>query len=201
MEDKLGLGPIPGRTFIFVGVGEQDDQDYYWYHFTGTGDRGKVVPIFEQGLTGRVSNIRIIPKKYKNKWEYKVDVTVSADKEYVLRSGASTTFTKGLLSKLITLEDPGKLLCIAPMPGSSDKVVFCNVWDLESRKQIFFEGDFPDKIAPLVFDLQEKLGVDVQSVESLEKDKEEVETRYSDRQQYSGRSSEKDRPQNDDYAF
>lgn len=197
-EITLGFGEAPGKKYIFIGA--QGDQDPYLWYFWDT-QAGNQIPIRDQSLTGYVKSIRIIPRMFKNKWEYKVDVTVSADKEYVIRSGASTIFTKGLLAKLSTFEDLSIPVCIEPKQGSSEKVVFCNLYNMEDSSGVYFEGELPEKVSPLVFDLQAKLGSEVQTTESLEQDK----AAYLEREQnYSGPrngGSSGAQTNGDDYAF
>lgn len=194
MDIKLGLGDVPGRAFIFIGGGSDTDP-YLWYFY----DDGQI-PIREKGLTGRITKLKLTPKEFKNKWEYKLDVTVMADKEYVIRSGSTTSFSKGLVAKLSTIENLDTLFCIEPRPGNSDKVIFCNLHDLGEGKQVFFEGDMPDKISPLVFALQERLGCDIQSTDSVLAEQEAIKERGSSEYTGSNRPNRKEQD-NDDIAF
>lgn len=169
---KLGLGPLPGRFYIFIGGKDEDSEDAsLWYSLGGKGHR---IPIQEPCLVGYLKGLKIVPKLFKGDWNYKLDVTIHADKEYVVRAGLKTTFSKGILGGLMEVKDFSKPVGIAPTPGDENKVVFGNVYDGVTGKKFFHERDEDTTPSQMVFELQDRLGIEVQDGDSIKADKEKV---------------------------
>lgn len=159
---KFGFGPHPGKIYVFVGADEEGDT---WY----TLDNGKPVPIKEPALTGFLTNISVTRREYKGKDNYKLDVTIDCIEEvYVLRSGIDTVFSKGLVGALMQIEDFLEPIIVTASMGDENKVVFCNVYDANSREKYKYET-IEGSLFPIIQDLQNRLGVYRQTSEDLKK--------------------------------
>lgn len=173
---KVGFGPRPGvKCYVFVGAddGSEATDTYVWYILDSD---GKKIPIHDGSLTGWVTNIRVVPRQWKGKWGYKVDTTLVADRLYVLRSGISTSFAKGMVNSLSTVPDLEKLITINAKKGDEGKVVFGDCSDPETGKSYFCEKQ-ETKLGPVVFKLQERLGLEVQSFDSIAAEIKEEEAK------------------------
>lgn len=173
----LGFGDPPGRTFVFVGS-EDDKGDAEnkscWYKISPTGGKAW---IDAPALTGFVTNLSVTPRKWNKKWGYKLDITVMADREYVVRSGITTSFSKGIVHSMLLVEDFKKPLAIIAEHGDSTKVIFGNLMDADTRKLLIYKEAKQEKLLPLVAQIQEKLGVFVQTSESIKKVIDEAEAK------------------------
>lgn len=170
----------PGRVFIYVGAEKEVGEPFNWYVL---GEDSIKIPIYENYLTGYVTGIRVTPKRWKDKpWGYKVDLSLRSDKEYVIRSGVETSFSKGLVNSLVKVEDLSRPICISVVPGTTEaKVVWCNILDGITGKGIFVKGENrAEKLSPLIFDLQARLGVEVQTGASIKQEIADHETRIKE---------------------
>lgn len=181
---RLGLGPLPGRQYIFIGGNDEgDDAGTLWY--TLDGNNNNRLPVKEPCLTGYLKALRIVPKKYKDKWNYKLDVIIQGDREYAIRSGMRTTFSIGLLQSLIKAQEAEELsgpLAFYPTAGNEGKVVFSNVANAETGWKYIMPKDERDSdpdVSSMIFDLQNAIGCEVQSKDSIQEDKDNYETKYS----------------------
>jgi hypothetical protein len=107
-------------------------------------------------------------------------MSISADQEYVVRSGIKTTFTLGVIQSLMIVEDFKRPISIVPTPGDESKVIFGNVHDGITGKKFYVEPENREKepnISAIVYHLQRQLGVEVQSKDSIAAEKEEVQAR------------------------
>jgi hypothetical protein len=167
---KLGFGPMPGVTYIFVG-GEDDAAEHgaCWYRL----DESKKIPIIERSLTGYLRNIKIVPKpKYKGKpgeVDLKVDFYVEADKQYVIRSGCNTNFSRGIILDLnsIAKEALQSPLMFTVSPGDEPKIVFGKLFFADGQMKIPREWDSQIQLFPLVQELQKRLNVVAQTKDDL----------------------------------
>lgn len=131
MEIKLGFGSVPRSQYIFVSR----DADSCWYMLSAD---EKQVPITERALTGVITGIEC-NRKVETKFgeAYKTDLSIMADKPYVIRSGRDSWFSKSLLLSLdvLTVEQLQQPLTISVRPGDK-KVVFCEIYDPATFKLI-----------------------------------------------------------------
>lgn len=136
MEVKLGFGSIPKAQYVFVSR----ENDYCWYMLT---EDKKHIPIYERALTGVITGIEIKKQIETSFGEAeKTDLSVFADKPYIIRSGSDSYFSKSLLLSLDALS-PEQLhnpLTIAVSPGDR-KVVFCNIYDPVTYRSIGVSWD------------------------------------------------------------
>jgi hypothetical protein len=163
---ELGFGDIPGKTYIFIGADEDSSSIWYKWDF----NNNKRDSIEAPALIGYIEDVKLVPKIWNGKEGYKLDIHVVADKKYVIRSGVSTSFSNGISHQLSIVEDFSKPIAIAPKKGDTSKVVFSGLFDAETGNSYFFDGERNEKISPLIFKVQEKLGVEIQTTESLKED-------------------------------
>lgn len=169
-EIEMGFGPVPGKVFVFVGQGPHQS---VWYKFDS--DANEKIAIPHRALTGYLTNLRIVPKLFKDKVSYKLDVHISADEQYVVRSGVDTYFSQGLVHNLLMVDDFDEPLTFIAKPGNTDKIVFNSLMDPRTKTYYYFDGEKQEKLSPLVFQLQEKMGVEVQSKESIMTDLQKLQ--------------------------
>jgi hypothetical protein len=130
-EVILGLGNPPIPMYLYVGNGSKDGQAYHWYRF----EDNQLIPVHKRALTGFVKKLKVTAKDYKGNDTPKLDILVSADQNYVIRSGLTTVFAKGFLLSMLNIEDYSKPLTIAVQPGE-DTVVFCALYDAITGSRI-----------------------------------------------------------------
>jgi hypothetical protein len=114
-EIKLGLCNPPEPIYLFVNQGEVNGESYVWYNFDISQD--KRIPVTKKALTGYLSELRLTTKEFKGKDNLKLDIVVSADELYVVRSGIETNFTKSFLLAASGVQDFSKPLIIAATAG------------------------------------------------------------------------------------
>jgi hypothetical protein len=131
MTIKLGFGAIPKIQYIFVN----HEAGYCWYMLS---EDNQQIFIPEKALTCVITEINC-NKKVETQFgiSYKTELSVFADKPYVIRSGRESNFSKSLLRSLdaLTLEQLQNPLTIAVNPGEHN-VVFCNIYDPNTYKSI-----------------------------------------------------------------
>ncbi|MGB3208674.1 MAG: hypothetical protein WBB28_27105 [Crinalium sp.] len=127
-ETKLGFGEPPMPQYIFI----KNEGKYLWYFYNA--DRDEKIPINEKALTGTITGLKLIEKQFKGEEKTKLDIFVSADQLYALRSGLTTTFSKGLLLALDSLapQEIKAPLTISLTPGE-ENTVFCGVYTTSGR--------------------------------------------------------------------
>lgn len=148
---KLGFGESPAPQYIFIG---QEVGQGLWYSLDGDSQ------IWHQkkSLTGVITALEIVNKQYKNKEQTKLDITVQADKTYIIRTGFGTVFCKGLLLALNTLDAKTikRPLAITVSPGE-ETVVFCRVYDAVTKTQLQAEWNPDADWSAILYRLQELL--------------------------------------------
>jgi len=125
-KQQLGFGHSPKPRYIYAN---RQYPDCLWYFWDGA--KKEHEPILFQALTGIVEKLEIEQKEYKGKPEFKVNLHIKADRNYVIQSGLETLFAKGLvytLSKL-PVTSFNKPITIAVEPGDTEQVLFCRVYN------------------------------------------------------------------------
>lgn len=171
MSQKLGLGPNPEKVeYLFVGEQEGEQGNSLWYKLSD----GKVVPVLEEALTGQLTDIVVITKEFKGKTNYKVNFHIQADRKYVIRSGAGTTFSRGVvlgLLEVLKIDPSFNPITIAVSQSQEDsKAVFGSVYDARGMKAKP-KWDGQASLLPFINQLQTVLGTVVQTDELI-KDRE-----------------------------
>ncbi|WP_375514642.1 hypothetical protein [uncultured Nostoc sp.] len=154
-EIKLGLCNPPEPIYLYVNQGEVDGESYVWYQFNINQD--KKIPVSQRALTGYLSELRLTTKEFKGKDNLKLDIVVSADGLYVIRSGIETNFTKSFLLAASLIQDFSKPLIIAATAGEQN-TVFCNLYDAVTKSRIEREWNKNADWGTLINDIQSRLG-------------------------------------------
>jgi hypothetical protein len=153
-EIKLGLCNPPEPIYIYVNQGELNGNPYVWYRYDVNGQ--KTIPIQEKGLTGYLSELRLTTKEFKGKDNIKLDIVVSADEVYVIRTGLETNFAKTFLLALSQVQDLSKPLIISATPGEGN-VVFCWLYDALTKTRIRREWNPNADWMTIIDSIQSKL--------------------------------------------
>jgi len=122
-QEKLGFGPSPTHTTIFVNRSHGG----VWYRL----ENGNPVVIPEPALTCRLQAVHFENVSRRDRETSKLRITVTADRPYILESGGTTQFSRSFLAACATFP-PGtlhnKVVTIQPVPGDDDSVLFCRLW-------------------------------------------------------------------------
>lgn len=140
MDTQLGFCNLPEPVYIYVGYQMHDEKASCWYRYNV--EANLALPIFKPALAGYLRSIRVTVKEFKGKENPKLELVISADETYIIRSGLETVFAKCALLGLSQISDFEKPLIIGVQPGS-EKVVFCRIYDQETKQRIYMEWN-PD---------------------------------------------------------
>jgi hypothetical protein len=154
-EIKLGLCNPPEPIYLYVKNAELGGESYLWYHYDI--DRDKTIPVSQRALTGYLSELRLTTKEFKGKDNLKLDIVVSADELYVVRTGVETNFAKSFLLAASLVQDFSKPLIIVANAGD-ENTVFCNLYDAASKSRIEREWNKNADWATIIRDIQFRLG-------------------------------------------
>lgn len=132
-EVKLGLCNPPEPIYLYVSQGEINGESYCWYRYDIAQD--KIIPVQQKGLTGYLSELRLTTKEFKGKDNLKLDIVVTADEIYVIRTGIETNFAKTFLLAISQVENFSKPLIIGVVSGE-ENVVFCRLYDAATKTRI-----------------------------------------------------------------
>ncbi|MEH1919763.1 hypothetical protein [Nostoc sp.] len=154
-EIKLGLCNPPEPIYLYVKNAELGGESYLWYHYDI--EREKTIPVSQRALTGYLSELRFTTKEFKGKDNLKLDIVVSADELYVVRTGVETNFAKSFLLAASLVQDFSKPLIIVANAGD-ENTVFCNLYDAASKSRIEREWNKNADWATIIRDIQFRLG-------------------------------------------
>lgn len=152
---QLGLCDPPEPIYLYVGSGELQGQQYLWYQYDLESQQRK--PVFKRGLTGYLKELRVTAKQHKGKDANKLDVVVSGDRIYIIRSGIETNFSKTLLLALSVVSDFSSPLTLAVAPG--DDVVFARLYNATAGERVKAEWNPNAPWLDLIQAINQKLGV------------------------------------------
>ena len=150
-EIKLGLCNPPEPIYLYVKNAELGGESYLWYHYDI--DREKTIPVLQRALTGYLSELRLTTKEFKGKDNLKLDIVVSADELYVIRTGVETNFAKSFLLAASLIQDFSKPLIIVANAGD-ENTVFCNLYDAATKTKIYREWSRDLDWATIIRDIQ-----------------------------------------------
>lgn len=189
----LGLGNPPDRRYLYVS---QDDSNSgaCWYEFNVEANRK--TDVVERALTGYITGLRLKSVTGKFGTKLKFDILMRADRLYAIRSGAETTFTKGIVQALIALEtgdrttlDPSRPLTIVVSPSTANsKIVFGAVYTADGTR-VKFEWDKDIEVVPLIEHLQTIFGNGGQGDDDHQDEDEEPRARDERTQPHSNGQS------------
>ncbi|MBD2535422.1 hypothetical protein H6G97_40920 [Nostoc flagelliforme FACHB-838] len=154
-EIKLGLCNPPEPIYLFVNQGEVDGEYFIWYKFNISQD--KKIPVPQRALTGYLSELRLTTKEFKGKDNLKLDIVISADELYIVRTGLETNFAKSFLLAASIVQDFSKPLIIVANAGD-ENTVFCNLYDAPTKTKIYREWSRDLDWATIIRDIQSLLG-------------------------------------------
>ncbi|MCC5633962.1 hypothetical protein LC613_41885 [Nostoc sphaeroides CHAB 2801] len=150
-EIKLGLCNPPEPVYLFVNQGEVDGESFVWYKFNISQE--KKIPVTQRALIGYLSELRLTTKEFKGKDNLKLDIVISADELYVVRTGIETNFAKSFLLAASLIQDFSKLLIIVANAGD-ENTVFCNLYDAATKTKIYREWSRDLDWATIIRDIQ-----------------------------------------------
>ena len=153
-EIKLGLCNPPEPIYLYVKNAELGGESYLWYHYDI--DREKTIPVTQRALTGYLSELRLTTKEFKGRDNLKLDIVVSADELYVVRTGIETNFAKSFLLAASLVQDFSKPLIIVANAGD-ENTVFCNLYDATTKTKIYREWSRDLNWATIIHDIQSRL--------------------------------------------
>ncbi|BAY72763.1 hypothetical protein ACN23B_27175 (plasmid) [Anabaena sp. FACHB-709] len=153
-EVKLGLGNPPHPIYLYVKNEEMGGEQYVWYKYIINSK--EKIPVHQRALTGYICELRLREKDYKGQDNLKLDIVISADELYVIRSGINTNFAKSFLLAASVVEDFSKPLTIVVNPGN-ETVVFCSLYDAQSKTKIRRDWDAKADFAGIIQDIQSRL--------------------------------------------
>jgi hypothetical protein len=160
-EIKLGLCNPPEPIYLYVNQGEVDGESFVWYKFNISQE--KKIPVPQRALTGYLSELRLTTKEFKGRDNLKLDIVVSADELYVVRTGIETNFAKSFLLAASLVQDFSKPLTIVANAGD-ENTVFCNLYDAASKTKIYREWSRDLNWATIIRDIQSLLGATSNSI-------------------------------------
>ncbi|MCC5653700.1 hypothetical protein LC609_28760 [Nostoc sp. XA013] len=160
-EIKLGLCNPPEPIYLYVNQGEVDGESFVWYKFNISQE--KKIPVTQRALTGYLSELRLTTKEFKGKDNLKLDIVVSADELYVVRTGVETNFAKSFLLAASLVQDFSKPLIIVANAGD-ENTVFCNLYDAATKTKIYREWSRDLNWATIIRDIQSLLGATSNSI-------------------------------------
>lgn len=152
-EIKLGLCNPPEPIYLYVRSGEANGESYLWYKFDI--DSQSTIPIHQRGLAGYIKELRITQKEYKGKDNLKLDLVISADEVYIIRTGIETNFAKTLLLTLEKIQDFSAPYLIAVAEGK-ENVVFGRIYD-SAKQRIKAEWNAQADWAGIIAKVQARL--------------------------------------------
>lgn len=150
-QGVIGLCDPPFPSYIYVGL----EGNSLWYFFDL--ETKEKMLIEKRAITGYLQDIRIRTVKTVLKFE----IVLQAEQPYVIRSGEDTTFSRGFLLALNTL-DPTEInkkitIVVQPPDQSDKKSVFCRLYVGNDNKFAKWNADI--KIADLVNIVRKRLGL------------------------------------------
>ncbi|MBD2535954.1 hypothetical protein H6G97_44180 [Nostoc flagelliforme FACHB-838] len=160
-EIKLGLCNPPEPIYLFVNQGEVDGESYVWDKFNINQDNK--IPVIQRALTGYLSELQLTTKEFKGKDNLKLDIVISADELYIVRTGIETNFAKSFLLAASIVQDFSKPLIIVANAGD-ENTVFCNLYDAATKTKIYREWSRDLDWARIIRDIQSLLGATSNSI-------------------------------------
>lgn len=160
----FGFGDPPVPTYIYVG--DSGDPNCPWYQLDYQ-NNNKKMPIAQKALTGKLVGLKLVKKTHKDKPAIKLDISIQADKRYVIRSGVETYFTRSFVlaaSMLDMFEEP---IILAAIPGTDQSVVFCKLYYAINAERIKIQWDANCKLHPLINALQQRMNIHPQTLEEV----------------------------------
>jgi hypothetical protein len=140
-KPPLGFGHPPKPRYIYAN---RQYSDCLWYFWNGA--KNEHEPIEATALTGWVEKLEIEEKEFRGKPDPKVNLSIRADRPYVIQAGFDTLFAKGLLYTLAKLpvEAYRQPITIAVEPGETEQVLFCRIYNPSTGNSVY--APYPDEV-------------------------------------------------------
>ena len=135
----LGFSSPPKPRFVYAN---RQYSDCLWYFWNSA--KNEHEPIESTALTGWVEKLEIEDKEFRGRTESKINLTLRADRHYIIQAGFDTMFGRGLLHTLAKLPTDAfrQPIMIAVEPGETDQVLFCRIYNPANGKSVF--APYPD---------------------------------------------------------
>jgi hypothetical protein len=163
-KTPLGFGHPPKPRYVYAN---RQYPDALWYFWIGADNKHE--PIEHHALTGEIVKLDIETKEFRGKPDPKVNLTVKADRTYIIQAGFDTLFAKGLLYSLASNKMPNfdGLWTIAVEPGETEQVLFCRIYDPVTGESVY--APYPDDVdwPAVAAKAQAKLGQPASAPEAL----------------------------------
>jgi hypothetical protein len=121
----LGFGPKPGgQQYVFCNRSKGG----LWYSLDAD---SKPVVIEHEAITGYILKLEFVEVERRKADTLKLRIHLRADKLYVLESGSTSNFAKGVLSAIAKMSpnDLMEPITFVPVPSTeSEEVLFCNLY-------------------------------------------------------------------------
>jgi hypothetical protein len=140
----LGFSAPPKPRFIYAN---RQYSNCLWYFWNSA--KNEHEPIESTALTGWVEKLEIEEKEFRGRTEIKVNLTLRADRIYILQAGFETIFARSLIYTLAKLPSDAfrQPIMIAVEPGDTEQVLFCRIYNPVNGKPVFApwpeETDWP----------------------------------------------------------
>ncbi len=133
-KQQLGFGHPPKARYIYANRQYPDALWYFW-----DGAKKEHEPIQFHALTGIVERLEIEEKEFRGKPDYKVNLHIRAERNYVIQSGLETLFAKGLLYTLSKLPTAAfsQPITISVEAGDTEQVLFCRIYNPATKQAVF----------------------------------------------------------------
>jgi hypothetical protein len=130
----LGFSSPPKPRFIYAN---RQYGDCLWYFWNSA--KNEHEPIDATALTGWVEKLEIEEKEFRGRTETKVNLTLRADRTYIIQAGFETIFARSLLHTLAKLPADAfrQPIMIAVEPGDTEQVLFCRIYNPATGKSVF----------------------------------------------------------------
>lgn len=135
----LGFSSPPKPRFIYAN---RQYSNCLWYFWNSA--KNEHEPIEATALTGWVEKMEIEEREFRGRTETKVNLTLRADRLYIIQAGFETIFARGMMHTLAKLpaEAFRQPIMIAVEPGESEQVLFCRIYNPANGKSVF--APYPD---------------------------------------------------------
>jgi hypothetical protein len=140
-KTALGFGHPPKPRYIYANRQYPDCLWYFW-----RGDKNEHEPIAHHALTGKIEKLEIETKEFRGKPDPKVNLTIRADRTYIIQAGFDTLFARGLLYSLASnkMQNFDTVWAIAVEPGETEQVLFCRIYDPVTGESVY--APYPDDV-------------------------------------------------------
>ena len=122
----LGFCNPPRTRYIYAN---RQYPNCLWYFWNGGSSSHE--PIEHHAITGIIDEIKIETKEFRGKSDPKLNISIKADRPYVIQAGMDTLFAKGLIFTLskLPVEAFRKPIMIAVEAGDTEQVLFARVYN------------------------------------------------------------------------